>query len=63
MRVMVMVKATSQSEAGEMPGTALLEAMGNFNGELVKAGMMLAGKDCTRAQWANGCAFQASSGP
>jgi hypothetical protein len=30
MRVMVMVKAMSQSEAGEMPSTALLEAMGNF---------------------------------
>jgi len=44
MRVMVMVKATSQSEAGEMPSTALLEAMGNFNEELVKAGVMLAGE-------------------
>jgi hypothetical protein len=44
MRVMVMVKATSQSEAGEMPGTAMLEAMGNFNEELVKAGVMLAGE-------------------
>ena len=44
MRVMVMVKATSQSEAGEMPSTALLEAMGHFNEELVKAGVMLAGE-------------------
>ena len=44
MRVMVMVKATSQSEAGEMPGTELLAAMGNFNEELVKAGVMLAGE-------------------
>lgn len=44
MRVMVMVKATSQSEAGEMPGTELLVAMGNFNEELVKAGVMLAGE-------------------
>ena len=44
MRVMVMVKATSQSEAGEMPSTALLEAMGNFNEELVKARVMLAGE-------------------
>jgi hypothetical protein len=41
---MVMVKATSQSEAGEMPGTELLAAMGNFNEELVKAGVMLAGE-------------------
>ena len=44
MRVMVMVKATSQSEAGKMPGTELLTAMGNFNEELVKAGVLLAGE-------------------
>lgn len=44
MRVIVMVKATSQSEAGQMPGTELLAAMGNFNEELVKAGVMLAGE-------------------
>lgn len=44
MRVMVMVKATNQSEAGKMPGTALLEAMGKFNEELVNAGVMLAGE-------------------
>ena len=44
MRVMVMVKATSQSDAGQMPRTALLAAMGNFNEELVKAGLLLAGK-------------------
>jgi hypothetical protein len=44
MRVMVMVKATGQSEAGEMPSTELLTAMGNFNEELVKAGVMLAGE-------------------
>ncbi|TDN61713.1 YciI family protein [Paraburkholderia sp. BL10I2N1] len=44
MRVMVMVKATSESEAGKMPGTELLAAMGNFNEELVKAGLMLAGE-------------------
>jgi len=44
MRVMVMVKATSQSEAGEMPRTELLAAMGSFNEELVKAGVMLAGE-------------------
>ena len=44
MRVMVMVKATPQSEAGEMPTQALLEAMGKFNEELVKAGVMLAGE-------------------
>ncbi len=44
MRVMVMVKATSQSEAGKMPSTELLAAMGNFNEGLVKAGVMLAGE-------------------
>ena len=44
MRVMVMVKATKESEAGQMPSTELLTAMGNFNEELVKAGVMLAGE-------------------
>jgi hypothetical protein len=44
MRVMVIVKATNQSEAGKMPSTELLAAMGNFNEELVKAGVMLAGE-------------------
>jgi hypothetical protein len=44
MRVMVMVKATRESEAGQMPGTELLAAMGAFNEELVKAGVMLAGE-------------------
>ena len=43
MRVMVVVKATSHSEAGEMPSTELLEAMGKYNQELVEAGVMLAG--------------------
>src|SRR5688572_5676274 len=44
MRVMVMVKATADSEAGIMPSTELLEAMGKFNEELVSAGIMLAGE-------------------
>jgi hypothetical protein len=44
MRFMVMVKATVDSEAGVMPSQALLEAMGKFNEELVKAGVMLAGE-------------------
>ena len=44
MRFMVMVKATPESEAGEMPTTELLEAMGKYNEELVKAGVMLAGE-------------------
>ena len=44
MRVMVMVKATRESEAGEMPGENLLREMTAFNEELVKAGVMLAGE-------------------
>ncbi|KWE53848.1 dehydrogenase [Burkholderia ubonensis] len=44
MRVMVIVKATKESEAGEMPDTELLAAMGRYNEELVKAGVMLAGE-------------------
>ena len=44
MRVMVMVKATKDSEAGTMPSTELLEAMGKYNEELVNAGIMLAGE-------------------
>ena len=44
MRVMVMVKATEQSEAGEMPSEQLLTDMLAFNEELVKAGVMLAGE-------------------
>ncbi len=43
MRFMVIVKATKDSEAGEMPSTELLTAMGKYNEELVKAGIMLAG--------------------
>ena len=43
MRVMVIIKATKDSEAGVMPSTELLSAMGKYNEELVKAGIMLAG--------------------
>ena len=43
MRVMVLIKATDQSEAGEMPREELLTEMTSFNEELVKAGVMLAG--------------------
>jgi hypothetical protein len=43
MRVMVMVKATDESEAGILPSTELLEAMGKYNEQLVNAGIMLAG--------------------
>ena len=44
MRVMVLVKASADSEAGVMPSTEMLEAMGRYNEELVKAGVMLAGE-------------------
>ena len=43
MRVMVLVKATADSEAGALPSTELLEAMGSYNEELVKAGILLSG--------------------
>lgn len=44
MRVMVMVKATPESEVGALPSEELLAAMGRYNEELVKAGVMLAGE-------------------
>jgi hypothetical protein len=44
MRFMVIIKATKDSEAGVMPSQQLLKEMGNFNEELVKAGVMLSGE-------------------
>ena len=44
MRFMILVKASSESEAGQMPTTEMLTEMGKFNEELVKAGVMLAGE-------------------
>ena len=44
MRVMVIVKASPESEAGILPSTELLAEMGKYNEELVKAGIMLAGE-------------------
>ena len=44
MRFMILLKADKDTEAGVMPSEALLTAMGNFNDELVKAGVMLAGE-------------------
>ena len=43
MRVMVVVKASKESEAGVLPDTEILTKMGKFNEQLVKAGVMLAG--------------------
>ena len=44
MRFMVIVKASEDTEAGVMPSTELLTAMGKFNEEMVKAGLLLAGE-------------------
>ena len=44
MRFMMMIKATEQTEAGELPSTELLTEMGRYNEELVKAGVLLAGE-------------------
>ncbi len=44
MKFMVMVKANGESESGSMPSTEMLEAMGKYNEELVKAGILLAGE-------------------
>jgi hypothetical protein len=44
MRVMVIVKASKESEAGEMPSEQILRDMGNYNEQLVKAGIMQAGE-------------------
>ena len=44
MKVMVIVKASPESEAGVMPSEEILREMGNYNDELVKAGVMLAGE-------------------
>ena len=44
MRVMVIVKASKESEAGQMPSEQILRDMGNYNEQLVKAGIMVAGE-------------------
>jgi hypothetical protein len=51
MRFMVIVKATKESEAGIQPGDEkMFEAMGKFNEELVKAGVMLRARGCTELE-------------
>ncbi len=44
MRFMILVKATEESEAGKLPSEELLTAMGRYNEELIKAGVLLAGE-------------------
>lgn len=61
MRIMVLVKATTDSEAGVMPSSELLEAMGKFNEELVNAGIMLAGEGLKPSAQAKRVAFDGPS--
>ena len=61
MRVMVLVKATKDSEAGLMPSTELFEAMGKFNEELIKAGIMQAGDGLKPSSHGKRVAFDGAS--
>lgn len=58
MRVMVLVKATQDSEAGIMPSTELMEAMGKFNEDLIKAGIFLAGEGLRPSSQGKRVAFE-----
>ena len=61
---MVIVKASKESEAGEMPSEKILTEMGKFNEELVKAGVMLAGEGLhPSSQGQAGQILRAASGP
>jgi hypothetical protein len=62
MRVMVIVKASKDSEAGVMPGKQLLEDMGRFNQELVKAGVMLDGAGLKASSHGKRVRFDAAHG-
>ena len=61
MRVMVLVKATKDSEAGLMPSTELMTAMGQFNEDLVNAGIVLAGEGLKPTSQAKRVAFNGAS--
>lgn len=61
MRVMVIVKATADSEAGILPSTELLEAMGRYNQMLADAGIMLAGDGLQPSAKGRRVAFDGSS--
>lgn len=68
MRVMVMVKATDDSEAGAPPTLELLTAMGKFNEELIQAGVMLAGDGLKPSKlgkrvWFEGTSRTVTDGP
>ncbi|WP_029008163.1 YciI family protein [Azospirillum halopraeferens] len=61
MRVMVLVKATADSEAGILPSNDLLEAMGKYNEELVNAGILLAGDGLKPSSAGKRVAFDGAS--
>ena len=61
MRVMVLVKATADSEAGTLPTTADFEAMGRFNEELMKAGVMVSGEGLKPSREGKRVAFDGAS--
>ena len=61
MRVMVMVKATEDSEEGIMPSTELFEAMGKFNEELAQAGILLSGDGLKPSKLGKRVAFDGAS--
>ena len=61
MRVMVLVKATEDSEAGILPTAELLEAMGKFNQELIKAGIMKTGDGLKPSSKGKRIAFDGST--
>ena len=60
MRVMVLVKASADSEAGNMPSAELLEAMGKYNEELAAAGILLAGEGLKPSREGCRVAFEGS---
>ena len=61
MRVMVLVKATTDSEAGILPSTELLEAMGKYNEELFNAGILRAGEGLQPSSKGKRVAFDGSN--
>jgi hypothetical protein len=61
MRVMVLVKATEDSEAGTLPTDELMEAMGRFNQELIDAGIMRTGDGLKPSSQGKRIAFDGSS--
>lgn len=61
MRVMVLIKATADSEAGVMPSAALMQAMGAYNRQLVEAGIMLGGDGLRPSSQGKRVAFDGDS--